>query len=83
MNAKTSLIAFGSIVRKEVGRIFRIWPQTLLPPIITQSLYFVIFGAFLGAQIGQVGGTSYAAFLVPGLVLMSVVTNALSFFRAR
>ena len=65
-----------TISRKEVGRIFRIWTQTLLPPIITQSLYFVIFGAFLGQRIGEVGGTSYAAFLVPGLVLMAIVTNA-------
>lgn len=73
---QTSWIAFTTIARKEVGRIFRIWTQTLLPPIITQSLYFVIFGAFLGQRIGEVGGTSYAAFLVPGLVLMAVVTNA-------
>jgi ABC-2 type transport system permease protein len=76
MSMQTSWIAFTTIARKEVGRIFRIWTQTLLPPVITQSLYFVIFGAFLGQRIGEVGGTTYAAFLVPGLVLMAVVTNA-------
>lgn len=72
------LTAFLTIARKETTRIFRIWTQTLLPPVITQSLYFVIFGAFIGQRIGEVGGTSYAAFLVPGLILMSVVTNAFS-----
>jgi ABC-2 type transport system permease protein len=80
--------AFLTIARKETSRIFRIWTQTLLPPVITQSLYFVIFGAFLGQRIGDVGGTSYAAFLVPGLILMSVVTNsfmnvASSFFGSK
>lgn len=72
------MIAYLTIARKEIGRVFRIWTQTLLPPVITQSLYFVIFGAFLGTRIGDVSGMSYAAFLVPGLILMSVVTNAFS-----
>lgn len=76
MSTQTSWIAFTTIARKEVGRVFRIWTQTLLPPVITQSLYFVIFGAFLGQRIGEVGGTTYAAFLVPGLVIMAIVTNA-------
>lgn len=76
MSTHASVIALQTIVRKEAGRIFRIWPQTLLPAVITQSLYFVIFGAFLGQRIGEVGGTGYATFLVPGLILMSVVTNA-------
>lgn len=71
-------VAYLTIARKEVNRIFRIWTQTLLPPVITQSLYFVVFGAFIGQRIGEVGGTSYAAFLVPGLILMAVVTNAFS-----
>lgn len=81
-------VAFLTIARKEVGRVLRIWTQTVLPPVITQSLYFVIFGNLLGARIGEVGGISYAAFLVPGLVLMAVVTNAFtnvssSFFSAK
>jgi ABC-2 type transport system permease protein len=71
-------IAFKTIARKETSRVFRIWKQTLLPPVITQSLYFIVFGAFLGTRIGEVGGTSYIAFLVPGLILMTVVTNAFS-----
>ncbi|NBS41596.1 ABC transporter permease [bacterium] len=71
-------VAFLTIARKEVGRVIRIWTQTILPPVITQSLYFVIFGNLLGQRIGEVGGLSYAAFLVPGLVLMAVVTNAFS-----
>jgi len=71
-------IAYITIARKEVTRILRIWTQTLLPPIITQSLYFVIFGAFLGSRIGEVGGQSYAGFIVPGLILMAVVTSAFS-----
>ncbi len=76
MNHRISSVAYFTLTRKEVSRIFRIWTQTLLPPVITQALYFVVFGAFLGTRIGQVGGVSYAAFIVPGLVLMSVVTNA-------
>jgi len=71
-------IAYLTIARKEINRILRIWTQTLLPPVITQSLYFVIFGAFLGSRIGQIGNQSYAAFIVPGLILMAVVTNAFS-----
>ncbi len=77
-----------TITRKEISRIFRISTQTLLPPVITQSLYFVVFGNLLGAHIGVVGGLTYAGFLVPGLVLMAVVTNAFSnvassFFSAK
>lgn len=88
MSFSTQRVAFLTIARKETWRIFRIWTQTLLPPVITQSLYFLIFGAFLGARIGFVGGSDYAMFLVPGLVLMAVVTNAFtnvasSFFGAK
>lgn len=71
-------IAYLTIARKEINRVLRIWTQTLLPPIITQSLYFVIFGAFLGSRIGEIGGQSYAAFIVPGLILMAIVTSAYS-----
>lgn len=69
-------ISFCTIARKEVIRFLRIWKQTLLPPVITQSLYFVIFGAFIGSQIGDINGVSYMAFLVPGLVMMSVINSS-------
>ena len=70
------LVGYLTIVRKETVRIFRIWTQTILPSVVTQSLYFIIFGGLIGSRLGEVGGTSYAAFLVPGLVMMSVITNA-------
>lgn len=73
---KDQLIAYRTIVRREVTRFVRIWTQTLLPPIITQSLYFVIFGQFIGRQIGLIHGISYIAFIVPGLVMMAVITNS-------
>jgi ABC-2 type transport system permease protein len=63
-----------TLVRKEVTRFLRIWPQTLLPPVINQTLYFVIFGSFIGSQVGDINGVSYMAFLVPGLVMMSVIS---------
>ncbi len=71
-------IAFQTIVRKEVVRFMRIWSQTLLPAVITATLYYAIFGAFLGERIGQVEGVSYIAFIVPGLVMMAVITNSYS-----
>ncbi len=81
-------IAFQTIVRKEVVRFMRIWTQTLLPPVITATLYFLVFGAFLGERIGVVEGVPYIAFIVPGLVMMAVITNsysnvASSFFGAK
>lgn len=72
----SNLIAFQTIVRKEVTRFLRIWSQTLLPPVITQTLYFVIFGAFIGSQIADINGISYMAFIVPGLVMMGVINSA-------
>ena len=68
-------VAFSSIVEKEVKRFLRIWPQTLLPPAITMVLYFVIFGNLIGSRIGQMGGFDYMEFIVPGLIMMSVITN--------
>jgi ABC-2 type transport system permease protein len=81
-------VAFKTIVRREVVRFIRIWPQTLLPPVITQTLYFVIFGKFIGSRLGDVHGVSYMAFLVPGLVMMAVINNAFtnvvsSFFSSK
>jgi ABC-2 type transport system permease protein len=76
MNAQQQLIAFNTIVRKEVRRFTRIWVQTLLPPAITMTLYFVIFGHLIGSRIGQIHGFDYITFVVPGLVMMAVINNA-------
>lgn len=78
MNAQEIWIAFYTIVVKEIRRFTRIWVQTLLPPAITMGLYFVIFGKLIGSRIGQMGGYSYMEFVVPGLIMMSVLTNAYS-----
>ena len=88
MNAKQYYIAFRSILHKEIVRFTRIWVQTLVPPAITMTLYFVIFGSLIGRRIGEMGGYSYMAFIVPGLIMMSVITNsysnvASSFFSAK
>ena len=64
------------MVRKDFMRTLRIWSQTLLPPVITMSLYFAIFGTFIGSQIADIHGFSYIQFIVPGLVMMSVITSA-------
>jgi len=82
------LIALQTIVSKEVVRFMRIWSQTLLPPAITMTLYFVIFGKLIGSQIQNVNGYTYMQYIVPGLVMMSVMTSAYantsaSFFGAK
>lgn len=76
MNYQTQLIAFHTLLKKEIKRIVRIWPQTLLPPAITMTLYFVIFGQMIGHRVGQMGGVSYMQFIVPGLIMMAVITNS-------
>ncbi|MEY2862815.1 MAG: hypothetical protein RLY58_522 [Pseudomonadota bacterium] len=76
MNAQQTMIALHTIVHKEVRRFMRIWPQTLLPPAITMSLYFVIFGQMIGSRVGDMGGFSYMQFIVPGLIMMAVITNS-------
>ena len=88
MTFQAQLISLKTIVRKEITRIMRIWSQTLLPPIITQSLYFLIFGKFVGSQVAAINGVSYMAFIIPGLVMMAVISNAYgnvvsSFFGAK
>lgn len=70
------LTAFNTIVWKEVRRFLRIWVQTLVPPVITISLYFVIFGNLIGSRIGQMGGYTYMEFIVPGLIMMAVINNS-------
>ncbi len=69
-------ISFYTIFRKGVVRVLRIWPQTILPSLVTSILYFTVFGTILGSQIGGINGFSYMQFVVPGLVMLAVVTNA-------
>lgn len=70
--------AFKSLVSKEVRRFMRIWVQTIVPPAITMTLYFIIFGNLIGSRIGQMSGFSYMEYIVPGLIMMSVITNSYS-----
>lgn len=80
--------AFQSLLAKEVNRFMRIWVQTLVPPAITMTLYFIIFGSLIGSRIGEMGGFSYMEYIVPYFIMMSVITNsysnvASSFFSAK
>ena len=88
MNPRELFMAFATILVKEIRRFVRIWPQTLVPPAITITLYFVIFGSLIGSRIGQMGGFDYMQFVVPGLIMMAVITNSYanvvsSFFGAK
>ena len=88
MSARKQLITFITIAFKEFTRFMRIWQQTLLPPAITTSLYFIIFGNLIGRRIGQMDGFDYIQFIVPGLILMQVITSSYSnvvssFFSAK
>ncbi|MFN3703722.1 ABC transporter permease [Thermomonas sp.] len=83
-----NLVALGTIARREVHRILRIWGQTLMPPAITMTLYFLIFGGLIGSRVGTMDGIRYMDFIVPGLVMMSVIQNSYgnissSFFGAK
>lgn len=78
MTTSQTLVGYATIVRKETVRIFRIWTQTLLPSVVTQGLYFIIFGGLIGSRLGEVEGMSYVSFLVPGLVMMAAITNSFS-----
>lgn len=69
-------IALKTLLFKEIWRFMRIWSQTLLPPAITMCLYFIIFGKFIGSQLQQIDGYLYIQYIVPGLVMMSIITNA-------
>ena len=70
--------ALKSLAVKETNRYLRIWVQTLVPPVITTSLYFIIFGKMIGSRIGEMGGFSYMEFIVPGLIMMSTITSSYS-----
>lgn len=76
MNATGNITALKTIVRREVHRILRIWGQTLVPPAITMTLYFVIFGNLIGNRIGEMHGLRYIDFIVPGLIMMAVIQNS-------
>ena len=78
MNTRGKLIALQAIATKEIRRFMRIWVQTVLPPVITTALYFIIFGNLIGPRIGQMSGFDYMEFIIPGLIMMSVITNSYS-----
>lgn len=85
MNA---LVSLNTIVRKEVIRVLRIWPQTLLPSPITMILYLIVFGRLIGSRIGSIQDVAYVDFILPGLIMMAVITNSYtnvvsSFFSSR
>jgi len=86
--AEADWVGFRTIVMREFGRIIRIWGQTLVPPGVTATLYFIIFGSLIGSRIGQMGGYGYMQYIAPGQIIMSVITNSYgnvvsSFFGAR
>jgi ABC-2 type transport system permease protein len=83
-----NMIGFQTIVRREYNRIMRIWGQTLIPPAITATLYFIIFGNLIGGRVGQMNGHTYIQYIAPGLIMMTVITNSYgnvvsSFFGAK
>ena len=86
--ASRNLVALGTVIRREVMRILRIWGQTLMPPANTMTLYFLIFGGLIGSRVGEMDGIRYMDFIVPGLVMMAVIQNSYgnissSFFGAK
>ena len=88
MNIRLNLVAAKTIIRKEVLRVLRIWVQTIVPPAITMTLYFIIFGNLIGRRIGSMDGFDYMQYIAPGLIMMSVITNSYgnvvsSFFGAK
>ncbi len=76
MNNKQIWAAYVTIVRKELNRLFRVWVQTLIPPVITTVLYFLVFGKFIGTQVAPINGMSYMEFIIPGVIMISIVTQS-------
>ncbi len=76
MKPQQQFIAFKTILVREILRFTRIWIQTVLPPVITTALYFIIFGSLIGSQIGDMGGFRYMDYIVPGLIMMAIITNS-------
>lgn len=88
MNLSLNLVAIRTLIRKEVIRVVRIWVQTIVPPAITMTLYFIIFGNLIGRRIGSMDGFDYMQYIAPGLIMMSIITNSYgnvvsSFFGAK
>lgn len=88
MMYKTHIRSFVTLLHNEIVRIVRIWPQSLIPPIIISSLYYIIFGKLIGQRVGEMSGIEYIIFISPGLIIMSLITNAYvnvvtSFYVAR
>src|SRR5271163_1406478 len=86
--ALTEWIGFKTIIIREFGRIVRIWGQTIVPPAVTATLYFIIFGSLIGRRVGQVGGYDYMQFIAPGIIMMNVIQTSYgnvvsSFFGAK
>ena len=73
---KENMIGLYTILRREISRFIRIWSQTLLPSVISMTLYFVIFGNLMGSRIGEIEGISYIEYIVPGLIMMAIITNS-------
>ncbi|HET7371493.1 MAG TPA: ABC transporter permease [Gammaproteobacteria bacterium] len=85
---RDAYIGFQTLALKEINRVLRIWVQTIVPPAIQMTLYFIIFGSLIGKRVGEMGGYSYMEYLAPGLIMMSVVMNSYtnsvsSFFGAK
>ena len=76
MSMATNVVAFRTILTKELLRFSRIWVQTIFPPVVTMALYLMIFGKLIGERIGPVHGVPYQQYLIPGVVLMAVITNS-------
>jgi len=88
MNLALNWIGLKTLVRKEIVRVIRIWIQTIVPPAIMMTLYFIVFGNLIGRRIGSMGGFDYMQYIAPGLIMMSVITNSYanvvsSFFGAK
>jgi ABC-2 type transport system permease protein len=76
MDLKHQYVAFSTIVRREITRFMRIWMQTIVPPAVTTTLYFLIFGKLIGPRIGDIHGVTYMQYIVPGLIMMAIITNS-------
>lgn len=76
MDTYHRFVSFKTILRREIVRFTRIWTQTVLPPVITTTLYFLIFGALIGSRIGRIEGFSYMEYIVPGLIMLAIITNS-------
>tara|TARA_Y100000996_G_scaffold413167_1_gene400803 strand:+ start:197 stop:985 length:789 start_codon:yes stop_codon:yes gene_type:complete len=88
MYKKPILIALNTIILKEITRFTRIWMQTILPPTVSMSLYFIIFGSLIGPRIGTMNGFGYMEYIAPGIIMMAIISNSYgnvvsSFFGAK